>query len=363
MALAHARQAAHCTLTTSIPNTTPIPLAELRQRGVDVRTHDRLGPDTLSYLKGLTKSLRTITRTIDLAVLHGSYQYPCYAASTILRQAGIPYVVIPHGSLDPEVRKRHRIRNRLIDTLYHDNLLNSAELVQFTSRREMSRCERKHWKRAIVVPLGIDISQLSASDGENSFRQDHKIPATARVFLYLSRVTRKKGVDILLNAFRTIQAQFNDTYLVLCGPVDADLDSLITRALTGPHKIPRFIQTGAVHGERKSAAISGADYFVLPTYSENFCYAAFEALAYGMPLISTTGLDWHAEIASTGQAVICEPTEADLLATLQKVLRTNWAPKHLTTKTREYLKVNFSWDSLATKMLEEYTRSVTTTQQ
>src|SRR6185437_13499390 len=98
-----------------------------------------------------------------------------------------------------------------------------------------------------------------------------------------SRITRKKGIDILLQAFRRLASCSADVFLALCGPVDEDMRGLIDAASQDQEIGNRLRATGLVLGDDKDAAFFDSDYFVLPTYSENFGIAAFEALAYGLP--------------------------------------------------------------------------------
>ena len=50
---------------------------------------------------------------------------------------------------------------------------------------------------------------------------------------------------------------------------------------------------GLVVGEQKERCFAEADIFILPTYSENFGIAVAEALARGLPVITTTGAPWE----------------------------------------------------------------------
>ena len=62
--------------------------------------------------------------------------------------------------------------------------------------------------------------------------------------------------------------------------------------LLPPVSARSFLFVGPIEGEKKESAFSNADLFVLPTYSENFGIVVAEALAHGLPVLTTTGAPW-----------------------------------------------------------------------
>src|SRR5262249_53984383 len=117
---------------------------------------------------------------------------------------------------------------------------------------------------------------------------------------------------------------------------------------------PRIVLPGYVGGELKDAALFDADYFVLPTYSENFGIAVFEALAYGLPVITTTGMDLWEELAGTGRARIIQPNADALAEVLNELAERGWRPAAGLDAVRAWLEKNYSWRVRAGNMLGHY---------
>src|SRR5262249_53981229 len=112
----------HCELITGESEGLGLQTEPLLAAGATLRAFPMVGPAKIRYLPPLKEYLVQEGRKFDLFVLHGSYQYPAYAAACFCRATKTPYVFTPHGSLDPAVRAKHRMRNRFIDALYHDSV-------------------------------------------------------------------------------------------------------------------------------------------------------------------------------------------------------------------------------------------------
>ena len=333
-------------------------LSDFLQAGGSLIKFRTFGPQKIRYMPQLRHYLESNGREFDLYVLHGSYQYPAYAAARFCQIGGIPYIFTPHGSLDPAVRTKHHFRNRIIDFTYHDDVIRNANALHFTSEDERAACERKIWRDSFVEPLGIDIERIPKGGESGRFRAKYGIPNDATLLLFLSRITRKKGIDILLESFKRLAADLPGVYLALCGPIDGDMSGLVDAALREPSIARRLVATGLILGEDKHAAFLDCDFFVLPTYSENFGIAVFEALAYGAPVVTTTGMNWHEELSNCGRALIVEPNADTLYDGLFRAISRNWQPTATAEDARSWLARNFSWELRAANLLHHYEQAM-----
>ncbi|MET4447037.1 glycosyltransferase involved in cell wall biosynthesis [Bradyrhizobium sp. GM2.2] len=350
-----------CTILTAAFNGDPPPAGlfdRLLKAGGSVLEFKTLGSEKLQYMPDLRRYLDREGRSFDLFVVHGPYQYPYYAVSRFCRQTRIPYLFTPHGSLDPAVRGKHSFRNRLVDLVYNDSLIGNASAWHFTSEEERIACERPIWKRSFVESLGIDVDSVPERRGVGEFRAKYGIPTSAPFLLFLSRITSKKGIDILLEAFRRVLDRHPNVFLALCGPIDPDMRGLIRAAQADPSLADHLAVTGLILGEEKDSAFIDCDCFVLPTYSENFGIAVFEALAYGRPVLTTTGMNLHAELSASGRALIVKPDADSLYRGLESVVSGEWRPSATEGDARLWLEENFSWRRRAEKLSAHYVNAV-----
>jgi glycosyltransferase involved in cell wall biosynthesis len=346
-----------CTILTGSHHGPKLPSSMtdlLSEAGVLVSEFPVRGPDKFRYLLNFRKFLEQEGRSFDLFVLHGSYQYATFAAAAFCQKARIPYIFTPHGSLDPAVRRKHSFRNRLVDFSYHDRVIRPAVAWHFTSEEERSDCERQVWSRSSVEPLGIDVDRIPVGGRTGKFRKRYEVPADAMLFLFLSRITRKKGIGILIEAFRRLTVDNPNVFLALCGPVDEDMRGILREALDDGKLGRRLIVTGLVLGDNKDEAFFDSDCFVLPTYSENFGIAAFEALAYGLPLLTTTGMNLHREITASGRAIVVSPDAVALHSALLNFVNSKWSPTASPEEVRIWLQNKFAWRVRAENLIGHY---------
>ena len=126
--------------------------------------------------------------------------------------------------------------------------------------------------------------------------------------MFLSRVHEKKGLSLLLNAMSQLPDEIvldiygtgEETYL-------RQLRSEIIEAALGE----RVIFRGHVDGAKKTEAFTQADIFVLPSFSENFGIVVAEALAHGVPVITTDRTPWSA--LNEKGCGLCIPPQASAL--------------------------------------------------
>lgn len=157
----------------------------------------------------------------------------------------------------------------------------------------------------------------------------------------------------LLNAWR--QASVQDNWqLVLAGPDEngyrqalvAEIDRL------GLCKSVRFL--GPLNDEEKWQAYANADVFVLPSFSENFGIVVAEALAAGVPVITTKETPWS-DVEELGFGWWIPPTVPALTSTIKSATRMSKSElKDMMLQSLPWIECNFGWPAIGIKMYEFY---------
>ncbi|HVS13030.1 MAG TPA: glycosyltransferase [Thermoanaerobaculia bacterium] len=193
-----------------------------------------------------------------------------------------PLIVSPRGMLTDWALAHGRFRKRLAWALYQRRALGRAMVIHATSNEEAAGVERlRSGLPIVVVPNGTDLAP------------DHNEPTErprSRVALFLSRFHPKKGALELVRAWSRVSP--SGWRLVLAGPDDGGhrgvVEQEIRRLGLGEVEVH-----GPVGDSEKWQLYRSADLFVLPSHSENFGLVVAEAMACGVPVLTTRGTPWR----------------------------------------------------------------------
>ena len=147
--------------------------------------------------------------------------------------------------------------------------------------------------------IGVDKSKLiTVIDSSSSpipsisnIRKKHDLPQNAQIVLFLGRLVRRKGCDILIKAFNDISSIFPNAYLLIAGEgEDKKRCEQLASKMSAQKKI-RFV--GKIQPQERAAYFKESNLFVLPSYaylgtSEAWGLTVNEALEQGTPVVATT---------------------------------------------------------------------------
>lgn len=182
---------------------------------------------------------------------------------------------------------------------------------------------------------------------------DHPGPSTLpqRPYaLFIGRLARIKGPDLLLDAFGRIAKDFPAVSLVFAGP-DCGLEAEL-RATAARLPIPgRVVFTGFVDEGQRTAVLRQAECLVVPSRSEAMSFVAVEAGIQAVPVVVTDrcGLEAVAE-ADAGE--ICAPTAEGIASALASLL-SDLRRRDKGERWRRYVLAHFSWPALVAELLSE----------
>jgi glycosyltransferase involved in cell wall biosynthesis len=269
----------------------------------------------------LTRWLMAHVGDYDLVHIHALFSYPVGAAAVAAQRAKVPYIVRPLGTLNQwGIQNRRPWVKQGSLRLIEKPLLRKAARVHYTSRQEQQEAHALGINSPYaIIPVGLDIAPFRSLPDPATFREQYQL-GDAPILLSLGRIDRKKGLDLLLNAFAEVHRHCPASRLVIAGDGDmtylAELKAQANSAGIGD----AVIWTGFVEGQTKGAALAAADLFVMPSHSENFGIAAVEALAAGLPTIVSTGVAIHHEITEAGAGVAVPVSAAPLAKAIRTLL-------------------------------------------
>jgi glycosyltransferase involved in cell wall biosynthesis len=259
----------------------------------------------------------------DGVIVHGMWQYTGYAVWRTM--AGrVPYMVFPHGMLDPYFKRAFpakHLKKWLYWLAIEYWVLRRATRVLFTTQAEAELATQSFWLHrwnALVTPFGT-IPPIGDPDTQReSFFAACPAVRGRRFLLFLGRIDRKKGCDLLVDAFVNLAAADPELELVMAGPDPQNWQLELMLGADSAGVADRIHWPGMLTGDVKWGAFHASEAFVLPSHQENFGIAVAEALACSKPVLLSDKVNIAAEIVSDGAALIESDTPAGtelLLAT------------------------------------------------
>ena len=321
----------------------------LEESGIEaIYLRSRLRYRALSWNPGISRFCRARLWNFDVVHIFGLYDFLGPAIAAACRRDGIPYVVEPIGMFVPIVR------NFLLKRMYHltlgQGMLRGSRKIIATSPQEVAELASSGVpaEKIIVRRNGVEIPQTLPERGR--FRAGLGIPESAKVILYLGRLSEKKSPEVLLQAFASLcKAEDGaELFLVFAGPDDGGMKTKLLQ-MAGDLGITSQVQIqDARFAEQKWGAYRDADVFVLPSQNENFGNTAGEAMAAGTPVVVTDKCGIAPLLADVAGLVV----KHDASAMAKALARVLWEPG-LHAKLSEGCKTvasRLDWDEPAREM-------------
>jgi glycosyltransferase involved in cell wall biosynthesis len=232
--------------------------------------------------------------TTQLTVLHdnGIWMPGNHTAAAVARKTGVPLIISPRGMLEPWALSHRAWKKRLAWLLYQRRDLLTASVLHATAEQEVASLRRLGLRQPIaMIPNGVEFpAPADVASAMASRLRPAAAPQRERTALFLSRIHPKKGLINLIDAWACVRPE--GWRLVIAGPDEGGHQAEVAERIRTSGVGEQVSLAGAVEGEAKAALFRNADLFVLPTFSENFGVVVAEALAYGLPVITTRGAPW-----------------------------------------------------------------------
>lgn len=259
-------------------------------------------------------------RNFDVIHIHEHRTLLAATVSYYARKNDIPYIVQSHGSVLPFFQKQ--LLKKIFDAMLGDRILHGAsKLIALTeSEAEQYRNMGIHSSKIDIIPNGIDLTQSENLPPRGTFRSRYQIPQNDKIILFLGRIHKIKGIDLLLEAYAQLLQEMPDIRLVIVGPDDNFL-SILQKQIQELNLVKNPLFTGPLQNQDKFAAYVDADVYVLPSRYEIFGNTILEAWGCGTPVIVTDGCQ-IADIVKKG-GLVSRFDSNDLKEKLKAVLTDN----------------------------------------
>ena len=314
---------------------------------------------TIWYSSELHRCIDQLVTAQDIVHIHGIWQFPGWAAASAARRAGVPYMITPHGSLQPARLRKSRLKKRVSAVLADRAILNQASCLHATAPDEADAFRLFGYRGPIaMIPNGItQAGPITPDRGEMlvaGFRREFPETQGRRLLLFLSRIEPIKGATTLARSWAACAGEFPEWHLVVVGPDERSHLQEVLAILRDGDVLHRTTITGPLYGDRKTSAYLASELFVLPTISENFGLVIGEALSHRLPVITTTGAPWPGIVEHDCGWWIA-PSQRELTATLREALsQPREALDARGKRGAAWITTDFTWEAESRLLLQSY---------
>jgi glycosyltransferase involved in cell wall biosynthesis len=338
------------------PGTLEVPVDRpVWREGVEIRYFPVQPPRYWGTSLPLARALGGKIKASDLVHVHSLYLFHDLVAGYYCRVHGVPYLIQPHGSLDPFIQRRHRWRKRPMEWAFQNKNIREAAAMLFTAMDEQKLAAPFTFGTpGLVVPLGIDLAEFATMPEPGRFRAGYPEIGDRAIILFLGRVNFKKGLDILARAFGAVARRREDVHLVIAGPDHEGWGDHIRALLEEEGALARTTFTGMLLGPEKLAAWRDAAMFVLPSYSENFGLAVGEAMAAGLPVIISDNVNIWREVEATGAGKVVPCDAGRVSEAILDLLDNPEKAQQMGQKGQALVRDQFQWPDIAVRLQETY---------
>lgn len=296
---------------------------------------------TLRYSHEMYKGLKEKCKTFNIIQTNSLWQYPNFVTEFARRGTNCKSVIVPRGTLSPYALSLSPLKKRLVMALGQRTALKKCDMFVATCQEEYLDIRNLGYKAPVaIIPNGIDVPIFQ------------RAPQKRKRVVFLSRIHKKKGIDILIKAWSKLSPLFPDWILSIVGPMNDYGEEM--KALTESLNLKTVDFVGALFGDEKNEFLQDSEFFVLPTHSENWGMAVAEALICSIPAICTTGAPWEGlNTRKCGDWI--ELSEENLYNSMKKLMLLT--PEERAVMGRNgfnWVSEEFSWHTVGKKTIDAF---------
>lgn len=313
--------------------------------------HCYLNIQLFLYSPQMKKELKKEIKNFDIIHVHDFRTYQNVVGHHYAMNYHVPIVLQAHG--DIPFFEKSRLKT-LYDFVWGKRILNNATKVIALTKVEAEQYKKMGVldDKIEIIPNGIDLSEYENLPERGIFRKKYGINDDEKVVLYLGRLHKIKGLDLLVDAFSDLVKRKDNVKLVIVGPDDGYL-SLLKKQIDNLTLNDKVLLTGPLYGNEKLSTYVDADVYVLPSVYDAFPNTVLEALACGTPIIVTDRCG-IANLVDDKVGCVVEFDKSQLRNTMFKVLSNEKLRRKFGENGRKLVDERFDWGKIIDRVEKVY---------
>jgi glycosyltransferase involved in cell wall biosynthesis len=296
----------------------------------------------------LVKKAKDNLKNFDIIHIHGFRTFQSIFIHHYAKKYNVPYILQTHGTVLPFFQKQSL--KKIFDLFLGYKILRDVSKVIALTKTEAEQYKKMGGdeNKIEIVPNGIDLSEYENLPEKGEFRRKYSIRDDEKIILYLGRIHKIKGIDLLVKAFADLVEELDNVKLVIVGP-DGGFLSMLKRQIESLKIGDRILFTGTLYERDKLEAYVDADVYVLPSVYEIFPITVLEACACGTPVIVTDRCSIADFVNKIGYVV--EYDKEQLQDAIIKVLSDEGLRRRFGERGKKLVEERlFSWDNIEKKV-------------
>lgn len=331
----------------------------VKKGGVSIVYNNVYPCNRFGFSPSFAKAISASVCEFDIIHIHGVYSFPALVTAIYAHKHGIPYIVRPHGSLDPFLLRRHRWFKSFYHRVFARFMLNNAAAIHFTTEQERLLASWFGFSTpSFVLPHGVHLQDFSHLPDFGSFRKRFPELEGKKVILFLGRINFKKGLDLLVKGFKLLDPSKYDAHLLIIGPDTEGYSRQVKKWIAEEGIEARVSFADMVLGREKLAAFVDCDVFVLPSYSENLGVAVLEAMACRKPVVISDKVNICDEVMEGRAGIVVQCTPVSVAEGIRVLLDNPSMAAEFGMNGLNLVKRKYSWEPISRKLAEIYSQLV-----
>lgn len=303
----------------------------------------------IPILLSITNFINTllIVRRINPDIMHAQMVLLGFHVWLIKKLLKKPYVVYGRGS-DIYIYLSPRLRKLLAKLA----LMDADAVIALTNDMKQA-LQKLHRREVILIPNGVDIDKFSTLSREEA-RRKFNIKDNERMLIFVGRLTPIKGVKFLIEAMALIRQQHPEARLLIVGDGEErqNLEELAEKL-----NLKKWVSfLGQIPSERIPEYMVASDIFVLPSLSEGFPLTILEAMASGLPIVTTRVRGLPEIVKDSENGFLVEPQNPGQIADKVLLVLNDDDLRERMAKNNWQRAKQYSWQNVAKSLEEIYCR-------
>jgi glycosyltransferase involved in cell wall biosynthesis len=337
-------------------------------QGILLKRLEQLAPTTfLNFLEILpvlsragAAKINAHAKQADIVHVHTLWSPLNVSARYACLRQDRPYVLMPHGMLDPYSLSVKALKKSSYLQLFERHNIAGAQRIIYTTLEEERLAALTGLRLPLgeLVPLGARASSASRDDLRTKFAARFPEADGKRTLLFLGRIHPKKGLDRILNCLYSVKRSIPNVLLVVAGDGDAGYTRHIRELVSALALDGQVLFAGRLDGELKWASFAAAELFLLPSRQENFAITVAEAMQMAVPVIITDKVNTWPYVKEARAGFVLDERDINALLphAIQELLKDDTTRSEMGARGSHYARERLTWHASALKLLACYTQ-------